>query len=815
MNIRLYINNQQADIAEQELILYTYTMDDVTSPAVVKNSYSQSISLKGTPANDKIFGYLGRADRHIAGGAFNPLQKYDFKLMRDTGEVLEEGYCKVTEVAFKGDDREYKVNLYGGLGSFLYALKYDDNGSDLTLADLTYTSGGISYNGPGIITPTAQMLKAAWSALRTGTAGLYKIFNWVPCDNGIPKDFGANKAIFDVSNIQGWNNLKLTAEEIAEGWGAHPDHEGCFLAELPADCKEWEVKDLRATLQRPALNMYAFLNACQVQGYTLTIDRNFLEANICKNSWILLPYPDLESDKGGPLQQTDTPCDVLLSIVKIFGLRFHVNGKNINILTNTAYFTQKVNDWQERIARDKTVTPILATNKYFNYKLEVKGEFAEAYKEYYGKEYGEQVVNTGFEYNKTTKAVFDDIKLKGAVDAVDVRAGYASLSYNGDYDLPCAIGGKILMYKSSGGEVTEESTHTIGYHYYDQKTAWNEDVANGLFTPLVQMRKATEPLECSLILVQFTGMHDVAGPYWHLSDTSALMLTMNDNTPCWDLRRTTERNIDKIPVFLRTFGGKSLELGVPLSVSAGADDFTDTNTIYEDWWQNFITDRYDKDTHMVTRKVNLSDINVNSELLRDFYFFEGAIWSLNAIRKHSITKPALTECEFVKVLSKDNYKLPNAQQRYVSVDRTNVPIERGQTQAVNINSNDTWTITRSAGHPQGISIAPVSGGQSGIITSTQVLISNNEAANGTEVITLTSGSGQVIMLTIVYHYTPVPVAAYSVDRDLCIGCGSCKNVCPVAAITMDSENVAVIEQSTCIGCGTCEITCPVGAINQE
>lgn len=51
--------------------------------------------------------------------------------------------------------------------------------------------------------------------------------------------------------------------------------------------------------------------------------------------------------------------------------------------------------------------------------------------------------------------------------------------------------------------------------------------------------------------------------------------------------------------------------------------------------------------------------------------------------------------------------------------------------------------------------------------------------------------------------------------DRCIGCQVCVAECPVGAIQISPEGVAVINPDLCVGCGKCADVCPVGAVRYE
>lgn len=51
-----------------------------------------------------------------------------------------------------------------------------------------------------------------------------------------------------------------------------------------------------------------------------------------------------------------------------------------------------------------------------------------------------------------------------------------------------------------------------------------------------------------------------------------------------------------------------------------------------------------------------------------------------------------------------------------------------------------------------------------------------------------------------------------VDKRKCISCGACIDICPVGAISWDTDGKAKIDPKKCIKCHACEGICPVGAI---
>ena len=143
--IELYIENRKIDLADDLEINYTYESIDPDKLSSVKNSFSKTVNIPGTPDNNITFGHIFRMDKYISvsspqniGNGYDPHKKVNWFINKN-GTLINRGYCTLDNIVIK-NEREitYQLTLYGGIGEFFYSLSYNEDGSPKTLYDVFF-----------------------------------------------------------------------------------------------------------------------------------------------------------------------------------------------------------------------------------------------------------------------------------------------------------------------------------------------------------------------------------------------------------------------------------------------------------------------------------------------------------------------------------------------------------------------------------------------------------------------------------------------------------------------------------------------------
>lgn len=65
-----------------------------------------------------------------------------------------------------------------------------------------------------------------------------------------------------------------------------------------------------------------------------------------------------------------------------------------------------------------------------------------------------------------------------------------------------------------------------------------------------------------------------------------------------------------------------------------------------------------------------------------------------------------------------------------------------------------------------------------------------------------------------FHYLK-NVATLRLDREACVGCGRCLEVCPHQVFDLAERKAFIREKDDCMECGACALNCPVKAISVD
>ena len=115
--IHLYIGGKEVFFSEPPEILFTFQRIDYTNPTAIKNSFTKTITIEGTPENNDVFNEIYLLGRTQNVALFNPSKRIPFELYSN-GDLVETGYAKLDNVIKDGYKIQYEVTLYGGLGDF-------------------------------------------------------------------------------------------------------------------------------------------------------------------------------------------------------------------------------------------------------------------------------------------------------------------------------------------------------------------------------------------------------------------------------------------------------------------------------------------------------------------------------------------------------------------------------------------------------------------------------------------------------------------------------------------------------------------------
>lgn len=370
-----------------------------------------------------------------------------------------------------------------------------------------------------------------------------------------------------------------------------------------------------------------------------------------------------------------TPADFLLYYSRRFGLIFRTDtdGKTIHIETRNTFFKNETYDIDDRIAvnRGNEVNPLPFDARILQMQEETIGSaYPEKYARVHGRPYGAKRLHTEYEFNADVKDLFEKSCFKTAAEVMKQDKTFVTLRDNSDTANPFQIpscfllgGMKYQLYLPTGLESTElavpgvpDAAQMIYYNTflgYDRNSRAEFEDEDG------------KPVDGTGVLLFMQGF-TTAAPGTAVTDDNALMYSLADG-PCWYLDPADSGlEVPTLPMFgryiwdletrKRSVIRKSMDFGTPAEIDIPGIAVEDGSDVYAKFWDNYISDRYNKDTKTVTLYISTRGLPMSLEQMRPFFWFRGSLWSLNKIIDYDLTGDGITKCEFVQVQDRANYR---------------------------------------------------------------------------------------------------------------------------------------------------------------
>lgn len=383
------------------------------------------------------------------------------------------------------------------------------------------------------------------------------------------------------------------------------------------------------------------------------------------------------------LGSTESPAEYLLSYIKLFNLRFikDVGTKTVTITPN--YFNGNIIDIEDRIDRGQAVniTPNVFSKKFMRLGLsQPETYFAKKYKAMNKLDYGQKRVDTGFTFNNDTEEIYKDNLYTSAVPCLATSKFFNTFRNASGVEVFAPIADNPKLTLAEGNASTGYNTLTkdiVSPQYIDAKMSVPFSAYKGYdlmprmcyFDEKEGVREAVDVSNNLVVFcknVELKNSNGEAVSYWLTDDVPEMITLCGAN--CYLL---TNEDVDtngndiaiqrtKLPLFLSmrlmdTHVRESFDFAKSKESYIPGINYPEGVTLYERYWSGLYNDRMDVDTRKVSCMVDLSGLAVNSDLLRNFFYFDNNYWLLNSIEDYDIATNKLTKCEFIKVKSLDAY----------------------------------------------------------------------------------------------------------------------------------------------------------------
>ena len=288
------------------------------------------------------------------------------------------------------------------------------------------------------------------------------------------------------------------------------------------------------------------------------------------------------------------------------------------------YFNDyKILDWTDKLdmSREYHIQPITFENKYllFNYKDSEVGLLKD-YKNRYGVNYGEYKLTTDYNFNSETKDLLKDVH-NSLVYTPNVLL-YSTLL---ECDLIYIIPNEIFV---SNTDEKNNNVDIFGSFYFNcGLKEFDSELGNVYVSDDTEFQKSSNVFA---------------------------YIRFNSNS------RT---QVTKYPYLDNVLDGKLLYYSKPyVNYTINKDSYSKANGVYENFWENYLNERYNKQNKIVTCYLHLTPYDIANFKYNHFVKIDNQLYMVNKIYDYQIdenqtTKVDLITIQDIKGYTDNSYKI--------------------------------------------------------------------------------------------------------------------------------------------------------------
>lgn len=367
--------------------------------------------------------------------------------------------------------------------------------------------------------------------------------------------------------------------------------------------------------------------------------------------------------------------DFVLSYSKKMGLVWVKDelSRSVKVMSRNRFFsmgkTYGIDGFIDH-GRERDMQPLLFDSRFYLFRdRECDDYYSSLYRKKYGKEYGQQRVDTGYPFNTDTNDENADNIYAAMVEANPNSSQncswYAGEERLGSWaaglqdSLSTWENGKVVSFNT---DLKSKMTNRVWYSL-DAGRDWTHRPAS------VGDNNREGNVDYSIVF--FTGFEqakDTDGPLpFMLTDDVDEMYVLSDN-PCvlytqseWNKAgQRIAYKVTEIPHFSRWIMNAdmveySLDWGKPLEIFVNNVFYPEDVGLYGRFWKSMIRDQYNVNARKLTLYLDLRRANVNGLFLGNIFRFGNSQWVLNEIEEYDLTKSEPTKCTFVRVNTLESY----------------------------------------------------------------------------------------------------------------------------------------------------------------